>query len=162
MTTNGATYFVYHTPHGPLSIRASKKGITHVVFGDVRLFGIRHPSELTTRTANEILEYLAGKRMVFDVPLDVQGSAFQRAVWNELTHIPYAETSSATDIAARIGKPTSYRAVGVAIQKNPVAIIIPDHRIVTTKGYMPGKGNISQVRRALLAMEQRRLITDTP
>lgn len=155
MISNAETYYTYCMPHGPITIQANAKGITRIVFGRAILSGTKCPNALTTQTANELLEYFAGKRTVFDIALDTGGSAFQRAVWNELMLIPYATTSSAAVIAARIGKPTSYRAVGTAINKNPLSIVIPDHRVVGTNGHTTKGDATTRIKSALLAMEKK-------
>ena len=96
MTTRFATYYAYRTPHGPVTIRARENGIANVAFGDAEMEGERRPSELTNRAATELLEYFAGKRRGFDLPLAPEGSDFQRAVWGGVLCIPYGETLTAS------------------------------------------------------------------
>ena len=149
------SYFVYRTPYGPMTIRASAEGVTDVAFGDVALDGQRMPTELASRTATELLEYFAGKRRAFDVPVSPRGTAFQRAVWDELARTPYGETRTSAQLASALGDPGSYRAVGAAVRRNPVAVLVPDHRVVGADGRTPGAGKASQLRRALLAFERK-------
>ena len=131
------SYFVYRTPYGPMTIRASAEGVTDVAFGDVALDGQRMPTELASRTATELLEYFAGKRRAFDVPVSPRGTAFQRAVWDELARTPYGETRTSAQLASALGVPGSYRAVGAAVRRNPVAVLVPDHRVVGADGRTP-------------------------
>ena len=157
MASSTGMYFAYRTPHGPITIRTSDRGVTHVAFGDVDLPGVRHPSQLATRTANELLEYFAGKRTFFDIPIDAEGSAFQRAVWSELARIPYGASRTTAEVAALMGKPGSYRSVGTAVKKNPLAILVPDHRVVGSDGRPIGADASARLKRALLDMERKRL-----
>ena len=113
------------------------------------------PTELASRTATELLEYFAGKRRAFDVPVSPRGTAFQRAVWDELARTPYGETRTSAQLASALGVPGSYRAVGAAVRRNPVAVLVPDHRVVGADGRTPGAGKASQLRRALLAFERK-------
>ena len=128
MTTRFATYYAYRTPHGPVTIRARENGIANVAFGDAEMEGERRPSELTNRAATELLEYFAGKRRGFDLPLAPEGSDFQRAVWGGVLCIPYGETLTASQLARAIGRPGSHRATGAAVRRNPLAVLVPDHR----------------------------------
>lgn len=148
------THYVYWTPHGPVTIAADERGVTHVAFGDVSLSGERRPSALTSRTANQLLEYFAGKRRVFDVPLTPEGTAFQLAVWREVERIPFGETLTAADVAALLDRPDSYRAVGSAVHQNPLAVLVPDHRIVGANGAPIGAH--AKLRGALLTLERER------
>lgn len=150
------TYFSYPTPHGPLTIRANGRGVTDVAFGDCEFSGKRESSRLTNQAATELQEYFAGKRRDFTVRIDPAGSAFQKAVWSELAALPYGRTCTSSDIARAIGKPGAHRSVGTAVNRNPLAIIVPDHRVVDEAGRSPGFGRRARLRHALLAAEQRR------
>ena len=125
------TYFVYVTAHGPLTIQATGKGISRVAFGKASLPGVQAPSSLTNSAANQLQEYLAGKRKAFDLPLDVRGSEFQHRVWDAVSTIPYGSVVTAADIAAMLGRPQAFRAVGAAVKKNVLAPFIPSHRVVS-------------------------------
>lgn len=146
------THYAYRTPHGPVTIAANERGITRVAFGGAPLPGERRPSELANRAATELLEYFAGKRRAFDVPLDPDGTPFQLAVWRAIERIPYGQTLTAADVAALLGKPASYRAVGGAVHRNPLAVLVPDHRIVGAGGVPIGPD--ARLRGALLALER--------
>lgn len=154
MAPNIGTHFAYWTPHGPVTIAASERGVTGVAFGDAPLTGQRRPSELSNRTATQLLEYLAGKRRTFDVPLAPEGTPFQLAVWRALERIPFGETLTTADVASLLGKPESYRAVGSAVHKNPLSVLVPDHRIVGANGFPIGPN--AKLRGALLALERER------
>ena len=129
MVQGGSSYFTYSTPHGPITIRATERGICEVAFSDAALPGVKRACESTNAAATQIQEYLAGKRQSFDVPLDIQGSAFQKLVWGEVLSIPYGDTRTAAEVAAAIGKAGAHRSVGTAIRRNPLPILIPTHRV---------------------------------
>jgi methylated-DNA-[protein]-cysteine S-methyltransferase len=103
----------------------------------------------------QLEEYFEGKRARFDIPLDVTGTAFQMAVWSELQRIPYGETRSYGEIAARIGKPRAARAVGMANHDNPIAVVIPCHRVVGRDGSLTGYAGGLHLKEELLSLEQR-------
>ena len=88
----------------------------------------------------QLEDYFAGRRESFDVPLDLAGTAFQRSVWAGLLEIPYGETMSYGELARRVGRPGASRAVGLANGRNPVAIIVPCHRVIGANGTMTGYG----------------------
>ena len=150
MTTRFATYYAYRTPHGPVTIRARENGIANVAFGDAEMEGERRPSELTNRAATELLEYFAGKRRGFDLPFAPEGSDFQRAVWGGVLCIPYGETLTASQLARG-----SHRATGAAVRRNPMAVLVPDHRVVDAHGRPPGADAASRLHGALLELERR-------
>lgn len=103
----------------------------------------------------QLRAYFAGERREFDLPLSLEGTAFQKRVWDALTGVPYGETASYRDIAARIGEPKSSRAVGAANGRNPVSIVIPCHRVVGASGRLTGYGGGLERKRWLIALEQR-------
>ena len=118
-----------NTPVGPVLIKASAQGITEVDFVDSQCEQL-HPGELTRRCKWQLQEYFDGKRKSFDLPLDLQGTKFQRSVWDRLTNIPFGKAVSYRDIANLLNNPKAVRAVGAANGKNPVAIIVPCHRVI--------------------------------
>lgn len=103
---------------------------------------------------DQLSEYFAGKRRVFDLPLAPEGTAFQRAVWHALTLIPYACTISYAELARRMGNPRASRAVGLANGANPLPIIVPCHRVIGSDGSLTGFGGGLDTKRKLLALEQ--------
>ncbi len=109
-------------------------------------------SPVLDQAATELLEYFAGRRRIFDVAVELDGTAFQRQVWSELSRIPYGETISYGELARRIGRPGASRAVGQANGHNPVPIIVPCHRVVASSG-IGGYGGGLPVKRALIERE---------
>ena len=102
----------------------------------------------------QVAQYLAGKRREFDVPLDVRGTEFQRAVYDQLCGIGYGELRSYGDVARAVGRPNAVRAVGAANGANPIALIIPCHRVIASSGQLQGYGGGLELKAHLLAMEQ--------
>lgn len=130
-----------NTPLGFLKIQASMLGVTQVVFSSDANTPIE-ASEITNRCRQQLEEYFEGKRSVFDLPLDLQGTQFQKMVWNCLTRIPFGQSVSYSGIAEEINNPKAVRAVGAANGKNPIGIIVPCHRVIgrdkTLTGYAGG------------------------
>jgi O-6-methylguanine DNA methyltransferase len=106
--------------------------------------------------ANELRRYLSGEHVQFSCPLDLRGTPFQLMVWKELCRIPYGETRSYKDIAWTIGRPTASRAVGAANGANPIAIIVPCHRVVGSDSSLTGYGGGLSTKSWLLALERAR------
>ena len=104
----------------------------------------------------QILEYLEGKRMAFELPLDLRGTDFQVAVWNALLAIPYGETRTYQELAREVGRPRAVRAVGAANGANPVSLVVPCHRVVASGGKLGGYGGGLELKARLLAMERQR------
>ena len=143
---------VIWSPVGPLTLTAEGPALSSIRFGDA---GEGASSPVLEQAAAELAEYFAGKRRAFSVPLAPQGTAFQRKVWATLEKVPYGETASYGQIAAKIGNPKASRAVGMANNRNPVPILIPCHRIVGADGALVGYGGGLEVKRALLDLEKR-------
>lgn len=110
---------------------------------------------------SELDEYFGGERTAFDVALTLRGTPFERRVWSELRKIPYGETASYGEIAARIGQPGAARAVGLANARNPIAVIVPCHRVIGADGSLTGYGGGIARKRLLLDLEQRQLCLRT-
>jgi methylated-DNA-[protein]-cysteine S-methyltransferase len=102
---------------------------------------------------DQLVEYFAGRRTSFDVPLALEGTEFQRTVWRALQDIPYGETMSYGELARRIDKPGAVRAVGLANGRNPVAVIVPCHRVIGADGSLTGYGGGLERKRTLLELE---------
>ena len=156
MTHSMLSHYSYPTPHGPITICVSERGVRAVAFGEVQLAGTRRPTELSNRCATELLEYFAGKRTVFDVPLDPKGTAFQKSVWEALALVPYGTSITSSNLARKLGQPKSYRAVGAAVRENPLAVIVPDQRVVRADGRPIAADARGRIREGLLRMEQER------
>jgi methylated-DNA-[protein]-cysteine S-methyltransferase len=104
-------------------------------------------------TRRQLSEYFAGSRRTFELPLRLEGTAFQQRVWRELTEIPYGETWSYGQLATRIGKPSASRAVGLANGRNPISILVPCHRVIGADGSLTGYGGGLERKQWLLAHE---------
>jgi methylated-DNA-[protein]-cysteine S-methyltransferase len=148
------------TPVGVLKLVASDAGLAAILWPDddparVR-FGVpveddAHPVLLETE--RQLREYFEGRRKVFDLKLDFNGTEFQRQVWSALLTIPYGETRSYAQIARQIGKPDAVRAVGAANGKNPISIVAPCHRVIGSTGKLTGFAGGLQTKAFLLALE---------
>jgi methylated-DNA-[protein]-cysteine S-methyltransferase len=108
----------------------------------------------------QLQDYFAGKRQDFDLPMSVQGTAFQLAVWKELQKIPYGQTISYGELARRIGRPKAVRAVGAANGCNPLPIVVPCHRVIGSNGKLTGYGGGIGIKKRLLALEGARVEFD--
>lgn len=111
-------------------------------------------SQVLRDTEAQIGEYMAGKRRQFDLPLALKGTDFQLRVWQALRDIPYGETRSYADIARAVGSPKGFRAVGMANNRNPIAIVIPCHRVIGADGNMTGYAAGMDTKARLLQIEQ--------
>lgn len=108
---------------------------------------------LLATAAQQILEYFAGQRRAFTLPLNPDGTPFQQRVWQALQEIPYGHVISYKQLAQRIGQPTALRAVGGANHRNPLPIVIPCHRVIAADGSLGGFGGGLEIKRALLELE---------
>ncbi|RJF97451.1 methylated-DNA--[protein]-cysteine S-methyltransferase [Noviherbaspirillum saxi] len=152
-------YTEYHSPLGILLLAATERGLSGLYFEEHRYFkGTRdwrrdatHPHLM--RTMAQLDEYFAGRRRVFDVPLDMAGTPFQGAVWNALMSLPYGSTSTYQAIAQRIANPKAIRAAGTAIGRNPVSIIVPCHRVLGVSGALSGYAGGVERKSFLLELE---------
>jgi methylated-DNA-[protein]-cysteine S-methyltransferase len=154
---NDATFFTtMPSPVGRLTLVGAGDELIGLQFGGERpgLGWIRDDHRMRP-AVTQLEEYFAGRRTRFDLPLAPRGTAFQRAVWGALTRIPYGETASYGDIARAIGKPAASRAIGGANHRNPIAIIIPCHRVIGADGSMTGYGGGLPRKQRLLALESR-------
>ncbi len=134
----------YQSAMGPLFLVASHQGLQGVFFKQQELPQMSSSSSCPEAegwlhlASAQIEEYLAGKRTRFDIPLELIGTPFQKAVWQELRNIPYGETISYKSLAEKIKRPKAFRAVGTANGKNPLSLIIPCHRVIATDGTLGG------------------------
>ncbi|HEX3526179.1 MAG TPA: methylated-DNA--[protein]-cysteine S-methyltransferase [Thermoanaerobaculia bacterium] len=101
----------------------------------------------------QLAEYLAGRRREFDLPLDLAGTEFQQACWQELLRIPFGTTRTYGELAQRIGRPAAVRAVGQANHNNPIGVIVPCHRVIGANGSLTGYGGGLPMKRVLLELE---------
>ena len=110
-------------------------------------------SPLLDEAEGQLEEYFAGRRRSFDLPLDPKGTPFQRSVWAALCEIPWGETRSYGEIARRVGKPGAARAVGMANHRNPIAILIPCHRVISANARLSGYAGGRDRKEYLLSLE---------
>lgn len=144
------------SPVGELTIAADDLGITAVAFpGDISVPKDAAANPLVREAERQLRAYFAGKLTRFDLPLNPSGTVFQKSVWQALCAVPHGATASYGEIAAAIGNPKASRAVGLANGRNPIAIVVPCHRIIGRDGSLTGYGGGLDRKRWLLAHEQR-------
>ncbi|OGB14128.1 MAG: cysteine methyltransferase [Burkholderiales bacterium RIFCSPHIGHO2_12_FULL_67_38] len=151
------------SPLGPLLLAASPRGLAGVWYADqrhlplpqqVQRWPIDHDHALLQTAAAQLGAYFQGERLDFDLPLDLSGGTpFQRAVWLALLGIPAGHTRSYGDMARQIDRPAAVRAVGAAIGRNPLGIVVPCHRVVGGNGSLTGYAGGLDRKRALLRLE---------
>jgi len=149
------------TPIGELGLVASELGLRRVLWAreaaeTMPAADARACSLLLDEAAWQLGEYFDGERTAFELPLDLEGTPFQRRAWLALAEIPYGETVSYAAQAARLGRPDAVRAVGAANGRNPVPIVLPCHRVVGSDGSLTGFGGGLDLKRALLDHESGR------
>jgi methylated-DNA-[protein]-cysteine S-methyltransferase len=154
MTTRAATLT---SPIGELLLVSDGAALTAVRFDDARR-GRPTPDgaddPVIAEAAAQLRAYFAGERTAFDLPLRAAGTPFEQTVWDELRQIPYGETTSYGELAARVGEPSAARAVGRANGRNPIPIIVPCHRVIGADGSLTGFGGGLETKRALLDLER--------
>jgi len=152
-------YSRFDSMAGSLIVGVSAKGLVVLEFdrGNFprKSTGVtwRESTEATRKYVRELKEYFAGRRREFDFPLDLRGTPFQVRCWRALLEIPYGETRTYADIARAVGRPQAFRAVGMANNRNPVAIVVPCHRVIASDGTLCGYGGGLDLKRKLLELE---------
>ena len=153
-------YDIIESPVCPILLAGDEEGLKHVIF----LKGERQVEipddwvenkEFFREAARQLEAYFSGKLESFDLKLAPEGTEFQKSVWKALCEIPYGETRTYKDIAASIGKPKAYRAVGLANNRNPIAIIVPCHRVIGSNGKLTGYASGLDVKEFLLKLEEK-------
>lgn len=129
---------ILDTPIGRLLIEATREAVTAVTFIGPDAEPVLRAGGAAIQARKQLREYFAAKRRVFDVPVLLDGTAFQRAVWEAVCRVDYGQTVSYGEVARRIDAPTSPRAVGRANAANPVLIIVPCHRVLSSRGRLAG------------------------
>lgn len=157
----GLRYAVVDSPIGPLLLAGRDRTLEVLWFMHGRRPPTLDPSWIHDAHAfadvgRQLTEYFAGRRTAFDVAVEPQGTEFQRRVWGALQTIPYGETLSYGELARRLGDVKAVRAVGLANGANPIAIVIPCHRVIGANGSLVGFGGGLPTKRALLDLEQGR------
>ena len=147
------------SPVGRLTLTASAKGLSSVLWEDVTLKHLKADQEndlhpILVDTENQLNEYFAKKRKVFAIELDYEGTDFQKKVWQTLLTIPFSKTKTYGEVARLIGSPDAVRAVGGAEHNNPIAIIIPCHRVIGASGKLVGFGGGLANKTRLLNIEK--------
>jgi methylated-DNA-[protein]-cysteine S-methyltransferase len=146
------------SPIGELTLASDGEALTGLYMTEQR-----HRPELPAANGDDdavlaaareqLAEYFAGERHEFDLPLRPAGTPFQRAVWDALREIPYGETAGYGELANRLGRPGAARAVGLANGRNPIAIVVPCHRVIGAAGALTGYGGGLERKRYLLELE---------
>lgn len=144
---------VIQSPLGNIRIGRDDTGITELKFTEEPVS--ISEDELLCRCVQELEEYFLGNRTVFDLPLSLKGTEFQKKVWNILTDIPYGHTETYGSIALKAGNPQASRAVGSACHNNPVWILIPCHRVIGKNGSLTGYAGGIERKQKLLEMEKK-------
>lgn len=162
------SYTMMQSPIGPLLLASTEKGLCFIEFGaeekavkDLiswsRKALLNHTpirdDERNQAVKQQLDEYFSGERKTFDLPIDLYGTPFQKAVWTELTRIPFGETRSYKEIALAIGAVKAVRAIGGANNRNPIPIIIPCHRVIGSNGALVGYGGGLPIKEHLLQLE---------
>lgn len=145
-------YYTFVSNVGEITVTSDENYIKAVHFGRSEYETKLTP--LITEAVNQLREYFKGDRKIFTVPLKPDGTDFQQKVWKALTEIPYGQTISYGEIAEKIGKPGGARAVGNANNKNPIAIIIPCHRVIGANGSLTGYAAGLNIKKQLLSLEK--------
>lgn len=150
---------VIATPLGPLAAAIDGTGaLTHLGFsarehGRIAREGGTRDDARMAPVARQLAEYFAGTRRSFDLPLAAEGTDFQKAVWRELLAIPFGQTTTYGALAAKLGRPAASRAVGRANATNPIALIVPCHRVIGRDGTLTGYAGGLPIKEKLLALE---------
>src|SRR5437763_6629357 len=151
-------YTTFHSPIGELLLAGDDSGLRLLSIQDApRPRSIAHTwrrdDNVFAATRTQLVQYFAGTRREFDVELSLHGNPFELRVWQELCDIPYGETATYGEIAREIGAPSAARAVGLANARNPVALIVPCHRVIGSDGGLTGYGGGLERKRFLLDLE---------
>jgi methylated-DNA-[protein]-cysteine S-methyltransferase len=154
---------LYDSPVGKLLITGNDKFITGVAF--YRETGSKPPAppanDIEKKCARELDEYFAGRLFNFTVPLQPEGTAFRKRVWDALEKIPYGKTISYKELAAVLGNPKASRAVGGANHHNPIVLLIPCHRVIGADGSLTGFGGGMEAK-AFLIKHEKSFLTAAP
>lgn len=144
-------YYGYNTKIGKIYISADENFVLSISLNKPDFCEKETP--LIKKTFQELDEYFSGKRKTFDLPLKLNGTEFQKKIWQELIKIPYGKTISYKELAKRAGNEKACRAAGMANNKNKIMIVIPCHRVVGSNGYLTGYAGGLNVKKQLLDLE---------
>src|SRR4051812_9091646 len=137
---------------GPLTLEGDDRALTRIGFTEAA--APQGDAAAISAAAIQLEQYFAGERTEFDIELELDGTPFERRVWDEVRAIPYGETATYAEIARRVGRPGASRAVGRANGRNPVAVIVPCHRVIGSDGSLTGYAGGIEMKRALLDLER--------
>jgi methylated-DNA-[protein]-cysteine S-methyltransferase len=159
--TMSFAYKMIESPIGKLKLVASDQGLVAVLWEKDNPRRVR-VSELVADQQHPVLaeaerqlgDYFAGKRKSFSIPLDIRGTRFQKDVWEALLAIPFGETRSYGQLAKQLGNSRATRAVGAAIGRNPVSVVVPCHRVIGSSGKLTGFGGGLEAKARLLSLEK--------
>lgn len=153
-------YDIVDSPVGELFVAATDRGLARISYWPegmedalARTFGPRVLRSPLDDVRRELDEYFEGKRREFDLPLDLRVAPFHADVLHELARVPYGHTETYGRLAAKVGRPKAARAVGTVMNRNPIPIVLPCHRIVGANGALTGYAGGLDVKRALLELE---------
>jgi methylated-DNA-[protein]-cysteine S-methyltransferase len=153
-------YDLTESPVGELFIASTDRGLCRISYHPdgqdeelARIFGVRVLRVPLDGVRRELDEYFAGRRREFDLPLDLRVAPFHEAVLHELARVSYGRTETYGSLAAKVGRPKAARAVGTVMNRNPIPIVLPCHRIVGANGSLTGYAGGLHVKRALLELE---------
>jgi methylated-DNA-[protein]-cysteine S-methyltransferase len=159
----------FDTPIGPIRFATSEKGLAHIALPHASGRGlggwisshahaakIREDADANHAASLQVIEYLEGERVVFELPLDLRGTEFQLASFEEIAAIPYGDSRSYRELATSLGNPNSMRAVGAAAGANPLPLVVPCHRVLGADGHLTGYSGGTELQGRLLAMERSR------
>lgn len=146
------------TPFGPVQVAVNADGaLTELKFGTANGNGsgsVTGNAAGNSAVAQQLAEFFAGKRKIFELPMAPRGTDFQKRVWAELSRIPYGQTISYAELAKRVGSNGAARAVGRANATNPIAIVVPCHRVIGADGSLTGYAYGVELKRSLLDFER--------
>lgn len=156
----------FETPVGSLRLASSEKGLAYLSLPHASGRGLagwisrnapgavtRPDAERNRSAIDQVIEFLEGERVAFELPLDLRGTDFQLAVFEQIAAIPYGESRSYRELAEALGKPSGMRAVGAAAGANPLPLLVPCHRVVGADGHLTGYTGGVELQGRLLAME---------
>lgn len=148
--------FIYDTEIGKIIITDNGEAINGIHFDryEIPIDIVEKETDLIRETKKQLDEYFKGNRESFNIPMNLEGTDFQKSVWKALQDIPYGETKSYSEIAEYINNPKACRAVGLANNKNPISIIIPCHRVIGKSGKLVGYGGGLHIKEKLLELEK--------
>ena len=144
----------YETDLGIIGIRDNNNAITEVFYSKSKINDHLKETPLIRECFNQLKEYFQGTRREFTIPIEAEGSEFQKKVWKALLDIPYGQTRTYKEIAIAIGNEKACRAVGMANNRNPISIIIPCHRVIGANGKLVGYGGGLDIKEKLLNIEK--------